>query len=479
MLFFSFQLVSAIVDSTTSGSNQVASSLGGAGGAVPVSTTAANVVTETSISKQCEKYYICPDGTKVKYCELIVTENAAGCGCKKNPELLCPGGGAATGGTGAKVPQAVEIKPTKTTQSVCVVDDGLMKELDELMRELKIAEENNNEQQRLTLREKIRSIKVQIEEDTTRCKNTVTSVQKVKVVMVDACAELKQWEKKYEYYIQLREMSIEKLKEKGYLDKKEIERVLSQLKEGMEKLKKRCNELETATTSTTATTSNVATAETSVAIALVAVENTNEILSYYKKKMTSIMEPKADIEDRISNLKQLRNEIDNLISDLIKSRDEISTEGMEGIIKEIKIMPKKIEADDVVVLTTNKKILTKIAEQNVEISLSETQVSISDSGVKANAKEISIKDGVVKVGVTPVNVRPSQIMDKITLMPEEIELKEEKGIAVYKVKADEKRKILGIIPIEIRKEITIDATNSSANIVGEKGVWWGFITTKA
>lgn len=456
--FLSLQLVSAIIESST--------------------TSITKVVTETSISKGCEKYYICPDGTKVKFCELVVTENAAGCGCKNNPELLCTSG--AVGGVAiAKVPQVVEIQPTKTTQSVCVVNNNLMKELNELMKELKIAEENNNEQQRAALKEKIRNIKVQIEEDTAKCKSTITSIQRVEVVRVDTCAELKQWEKKYEYYIQLREMSMEKLKEKGYSDKEAIEKVLAQLKEGMEKLKKRCNELETAATSTTATTSNVATAETAVAIAPVAVENSNEIVSYYKKKMTSIMEPKTDIENRISNLKQLRDEIDNLISELIKSRDEISTEGMQEIVKEIKIMPKKIEADKIVVLTTNKKILTKIAEHNVEISQSETQVSISDNGVKANAKEISIKDGVVKLGVIPVNVRPSQIMNRITLIPKEIELKEEKGIAVYKVKADEKRKILGIIPVEIRKEITIDATNSSANIVGERGVWWGFMTTKA
>ncbi|MDY6866085.1 MAG: hypothetical protein SVY15_08985, partial [Halobacteriota archaeon] len=62
--------------------------------------------------------------------------------------------------------------------------------------------------------------------------------------------------------------------------------------------------------------------------------------------------------------------------------------------------------------------------------------------------------------------------------PKELELKEENAKAVYKIKVEEDRKLLGFIPVEIEKELTADATNPETGIIEEEMPWWAFLTTE-
>jgi hypothetical protein len=59
-----------------------------------------------------------------------------------------------------------------------------------------------------------------------------------------------------------------------------------------------------------------------------------------------------------------------------------------------------------------------------------------------------------------------------------MELKEENATAVYKIKADENRKLLGLIPIKVNKTITVDAANTEVEIIEENSPWWAFLTTR-
>ena len=58
------------------------------------------------------------------------------------------------------------------------------------------------------------------------------------------------------------------------------------------------------------------------------------------------------------------------------------------------------------------------------------------------------------------------------------ELKEENARAVYKIKTDEGRKLLGFIPVKVEKILTIDAANTEAKIIEEESPWWTFLTIK-
>jgi hypothetical protein len=466
---------SADSNKLTAASNVVASSSGGSTGGVQ---TASNVIEK---SAECEKYYICPDGSKVKYCELVVTENSAGCGCKEKPELLCKGTEKIVvvkpAEAAEKAKEAVKITPTVSTQSVCVANTELMNELDGLMKELKIAEEEQNKEKSAELMEKITAIKKQISEGTTTCKRITTASQNVEVVKIDKCAELKQWRNKLEVYQKLKEMDEETLKEKGYAGKVDIEKIIAELEAGIERLKNECENIENAASTATTTATQVTTAQASVAVAPVAADSGTEITSYYKKKMTSIMESASGTETKIIELKQLRKEIDNLIEELIKSNDEIDISDMKGVVEEIKINPGKIVADNVAVSTIGKKIRANISGSQIEIEPLENNVMMRSGNIEVNTNNLTVSTGGLKIENVEVKVPPSTAVAKTNAEIRNVKLAVEGDKAVYTVRADEKRKLFAIIPVNVGKEIKVDAGSENAEILQEKSSWWAFLTT--
>jgi len=99
-------MVHAVTATTDSSVSPISSSTGGGGSAAPVASSGGG----GGSGSTCSRYYTCPNGEKVKYCEIIKLEtpgiciesNVAGAGkmcsgssvtvsciCKENPELLC------------------------------------------------------------------------------------------------------------------------------------------------------------------------------------------------------------------------------------------------------------------------------------------------------------------------------------------------------------------------------------------------------
>ena len=211
----------------------------------------------------------------------------------------------------------------------------------------------------------------------------------------------------------------------------------------------------------------------------VAVENAVEITEYYKKKMDRIVTSEAETGNKIYELKKLRTEIDKLIESLLKNKDEIKLEEISSIVETVEIRPREIKIDNIVVTTVNKNIRIKVNERDLKIMPTETQVIIQDGNLEIKAPELSIKNEVLKIGNSEVKLTASDIVEKIKVEPKEIELKEENAKAVYKIKVDEDRKLLGFIPVKVEKDLTVDATNQNAEIIKEESPWWIFMTTKS
>lgn len=376
---------------------------------------------------------------------------------------------------------------TTTSQKMCVVNAELMRELDRLVKMLNEAVEKDDKETVKRIEEKIQTIKEAIRKDTEECEKkklklavpvesvsikeegSETTVSTTTVRSVDRCAELKEWEQKLEYYRKLYSLSDEELKEKGYNSKEEIKRILEELKQGIERLKKECE-------------SKVAIAVSTQEIAIikpVVAETGEEITEYYKLKISKIIEKEANTGEQIKDLKELRLEIDRLIEELIKSKDEINTEEINDLVEEVKVKPREIKADDVVVSTTGKHVIAKINEKELRIKPMETNVIVQDDELEIKAPELSIKENVVKIGNSEVKIAASDVVEKIKVEPKEIELKEENNKAVYKIKTEEKRKILGFIPAKAEKTLTVDASDTNAEIIEEEKPWWDFLSVKA
>lgn len=395
------------------------------------------------------------------------------------------------------------LKPTETVQSttsstgvsVCYISNELLKEYDELIVELQKVDSEGDKTKSEEITKKIIALKQEIAKNQENCKtNTISVTEKpatltaTQIYKIDRCKEITQWENKITYYKKLSGLSNSDLKEKTDFSREEINKILSELTAGLEKVRTQCNTQEDVAVTTGAyttgssaggggsgaiTTSRIGLTET---IKPVVADSGQEINTYYRARIEKITTV-TDVDEQIKELKALREDIDKLIVELIKSREEINAAEIGGLT-EIKISRGEIKANDVAITTTGKKILVDVGTKQLSMEPTETQVLIRDEDLKVTAEEISVKDATLMVGNSEVKLAASDVVDKLKISPKSIELKEENTKAVYKIKVDENRNLLGFIPIQVENSLTIDAANSEAGIIGEELPWWAFLTVK-
>ena len=315
--------------------------------------------------------------------------------------------------------------------------------------------------------------KKSIESRQTKDKPVIATENKPVVVPMDRCNEVIQWETKITYYKKLNDLSEDDLKKEGF-SREEIEKITQELSSGIEKVKVQCTNQEKTPVvpKVTAITVQAFIAET---IKPVVIESGQEISTYYKARIEKAVSIKGD-EKQIEELKTLRDEIDGLISNLIKSRKELEVSELNALVKEVKVSRGEIKADDISVKTTEKKILVSIGDRPVSVEPTESRVLIRDKGLEVDAFEVMIKENVLSVGGADVKMSASEVTEKLGLVPTTIELREEDAKAVYNMKIEERRKLFGFIPFNSQKTITADADNGNA--LSEQLPWYNFLTTK-
>ena len=316
-------------------------------------------------------------------------------------------------------------------------------------------------------------------------------------VAIDRCREVTQWENKITYYEKLSNLSNADLKEQTGFSREEIERILSDLPNGLEKVRVQCEsqrDLVEKRALGTFSTEILSMDLTSIAepVKPVVVESGKEINDYYKARIEKITATE-DANEQIQNFRLLKEEINELIVKLIKGRKEIEVSELTSVVTEIKISRGEIKADDVVVKTTDKKIFLTIGDRPISVEPTVRGVilrSWDPDGkeiVEVETKAISIKDNILRVGNSEVKLAASDVIESISKRPGRtkyanitlkrgVALKEENGRAVYKIKETEPRKLFGFIPIRITKTLTASA--ETGDLLDERFPWYSFLTTK-
>jgi len=294
-------------------------------------------------------------------------------------------------------------------------------------------------------------------------------------VSVNRCNEVAQWENKISYYKKLSGLSDADLKKDGF-SREEIEKILKDLSLGLEKIKTQCgNQSGTVAappTAITGITGSVSVAET---VRPVVVESGQEISAYYKTRLEKTASAKGK-EKQIEELKSLRDEIDGLIANLIKSRKELEVSELNNLVTEVKVSRGEIKADNIAVKTTEKKTLVNMGDIPVSIEPTASQVLIRDKDLEVKTNEVTIKENVLSVGGVEVKIPASEVVKKLGVAPKTIELKEENAKAVYNMKIEERRKLFGFIPFNVQKTVIADSANG--NVLTERLPWYNFLTTK-
>ena len=363
---------------------------------------------------------------------LFIPVASATCGCA-SPDADEPAATTASGGGGGQVNVATAIVTeqaviapaqavaAESVQKVCVVNTELMKELDVLVEELKKAEEAGDQGLQSALMEKIRYLKEEISRQSEACRTEPSSGGRIEVV----------------------DVAVEAPSAGGGGGGVTI-----------------AVPVETAEISVTKPT---------------VVESGSDITDYYKLKMTKVMEEEKTLDEKIISLKELRDEIDNLIMGLIEKKEALDVEELEGVVSEVRVLPTQVIADTVTVTTTGKTITAEVKTKKLEIAQATNMVVVREGDMEVSSTGVTIENKTLKVGEKEVKLLPSEVVPA-NIVPKAIELKEEADKAVYKLKTDEERKLLGFIPLKVEKELTLDA--SDASTVSEVLPWWAFLTTE-
>lgn len=409
------------------------------------------------------------------------------------------------------VPTAFMPIPTIMSQNVksiavCYIPDKLAKDYNRLLIDLRKAELVDDKETAELIIKKIIVLKLEIERARKECMSSSfqprpmqlsTEVSPSTPIEINRCREVAQWENKITYYKKLSVLSDADLKEQTGFSKEEIKKILSNLPNGLEKVRAQCEDQRNIVgerSSGTFSTEILSMDLTSIAepIKPVVVESGREIDDYYKARIEKITATE-DIEEQIQNLKSLKEEVDELIANLIKGRKEIEASELSNAVTEIRVSRGEIKADDVVIKTTDKKILLTISDKPISVEPTVEGVIIrgwnpdGKEAIEVKAEEISIKDNILRVGNSEVKFAVSDVIENISKRPGRIKyanitlekgivLVEENGQAVYKIKEIEPRKLFGFIPIQITKTLTASA--ETRDLLDERFPWYTFLTTR-
>ncbi|OIO20710.1 hypothetical protein AUJ17_05180 [Candidatus Micrarchaeota archaeon CG1_02_47_40] len=449
----------------------------------------------------------------------------------------------------------------------CMVDENLMKSLDELMLKLKHAQEEGDTQAQAMILEDISQAKKKINNAQQACASNAgggggsSATATVAAETSDSCAELVKWQEKKKYY-----EDVSNSKKKDTYDEKDLAKTLSELDKGIEKLQKKClsekkraeepkktgsvlgkiafwwgkvnQHLQSGGAWTTdpdgvsganldpiaycqkwyPSAKGVAAgnwelidhwkdagnlkdygnaevkhmvyycideegdytgvATTSETMAPVAPTEAVEVSNYYREKITSIMGQAQDVEVQISSLKQLRMEIDSLVSRLIEKQNNIKMSEMQNLIDKIEVSPDKIKTGDVELGNVKDKIFeTNIGDAQVEVTSGENNVMLSQGEIEVQAPNVVLTKEGISIGDKKVKISPQKVVETVKSMPTSMSLSEEDGQAVYVANTEKQAKLFGILPVKVQNRIKVSAENGE--VLSEEKPFWAGLTTSS
>jgi hypothetical protein len=195
-----------------------------------------------------------------------------------------------------------------------------------------------------------------------------------------------------------------------------------------------------------------------------------DIAAYYRQKMADAMSS-GDADSRIESLKELRQEIDETIKNLIQEKRKLKFAEIKDVADGIKVTPKSIEVGDSSVEDSDVEIDADIDGHNVSIEPSNDSVAIHDEDVVADADEVTIDDKGIHVKGAPVKISPKKLVEQHALGKNvDLKLDNENGKGVYIAAYATRHRFLGIFPATARQTVKVDA--DSGAVIDQQKPWW-------
>jgi len=383
---------------------------------------------------------------------------------------------------------AAETKTIPISINVCAVSDDYLKEINKLIKEADLAKSQGDLEAEKNITEKIKIIKEKIEARKKECENvsqtqaeermpsrgpaiapqTQASLQALPVGQTrteDFCNLEKQITPKIDYYKELLSLSSKELEDKGY-EREEVGKILGELQNEKAKVHSACSGEKVGWTISE--------------IKPVAPQKAEEVTTYYKERVAETMGRAASMETQIQEIKQIKEEVGIMVKELMRSQKEISTQELQPIVDKIVVKPGVIEMKETKVkVQGQKKVETTMNNRPVEILVESQRMNIKEGNLTVETQlPVDLSSSNLVVNNKELKVTPRQVVERVSLknpIDLKVELVQEKETPVYKVRAVEKRKLLFFIPVNVSKEMTIDATNEQTPKLSEKKPWWSFL----
>jgi hypothetical protein len=177
-------------------------------------------------------------------------------------------------------------------------------------------------------------------------------------------------------------------------------------------------------------------------------------------KGLQVFEKKEDCENSLKENPKFREKKKEEVKKEIKEKDEISLENISKIINRINFEPATVEIDGEKISFEKEKVFTKkVGERELKISVQPEKVMIKEGEKLADIEgKLSIENEKLLIEDKEINLTPSQVIEKLGIenpLNLEMKLKLKENIPVWWLKFTQEKKILGIFPIKIQKEIEV------------------------
>jgi len=376
----------------------------------------------------------------------------------------------------------------------CAVDKDLLEEMENLISEIEKAKKEGNEELVEELSGKIKLMRERIYERQEKCKNEIESkkdfsqkgnetfpIKPIKPLPVQSqsgsgsgpslvaknfCQLEKEMQGKLNYYKNLISLKADELEAKGYDSKEEVAKIIEGLNREMEKAHLMCVNPPRHISTTSP-----------IIIKPVVPDQEGDIISYYKEKLSEVMSEKPDVKQEIGALENLRNDVNGMVKELIRTKKKIRYFDIKPLVQKIVVTPGKIQTDKITVETSEEKSVDiPINGQENEISVNKDVVTIGKS-IKAKAlAPIKIDNGKILLGDKELKVTPDQAVKKAKAdYQSNVELIKENEKLVYRIKDIQPKKVLWIFPVKVSRQIDVDATKEGGEVLKIKKPWWSFL----
>jgi len=201
---------------------------------------------------------------------------------------------------------------------------------------------------------------------------------------------------------------------------------------------------------------------------------------YFMRKGLYVFETEEDCEKSLTENPRLKENKIEEIKKEIKEKNEISLEDISKILNRINFEPGRVEIDgEKISFEKEKIIIKKVGEREIKILVNPEKIILKE-GEKMGEVEgnLSIEKEKLLFEGREIKISPEELFEKLKIQdPLNLEMKLKLGDekALWLIKFTQERKILGIFPIKIQKEIEISAQKEEIEKLKEnKKPWWSF-----